>query len=284
MKPFFTLIVLFLSFQIYAQELTVMTYNIRLDTEQDGVNQWKNRKDFLCGQLAFYDPMVFGVQEALPNQMRDLQDALPAYRYVGVGREDGKESGEFSAIFYKRDDVELLDSDTFWLSQTPNKVSVGWDAALPRICTWAKFRIRHSNRELLVMNTHFDHVGTEARQKSIDLIIKQSKALNPNNAPVIVMGDLNLEPHSAAIKNLQGQLEDSRLIAGASAFGPEGTFNGWQVDKPVERRIDYIFLSFNDFILDKYAVLSDFINGHYASDHLPVWIQIELTNERNKIN
>lgn len=270
------LFLMFCFFMVNAQGLSVMTYNIRLDTESDGENQWGKRKDFLIGQIQFHEPMVFGVQEALPNQMDDLNKFLTDYESIGVGREDGKRKGEFSAIFYQPSKLKLKKSGTFWLSETPEKVSTGWDAALPRICTWAVFRLKKQKKNILVMNTHFDHVGVIARQKSMELMLVKAKEINDKHLPLIVMGDLNLEPDSGPIQWFSSQLTDSRLAAADKAFGPEGTFNGWNIHEPVHRRIDYIFFSEDDFQLNKYAVLSDFVNMHYASDHFPVFINLSL--------
>lgn len=273
----FTLfLILFALKTAQAQEISVMTYNIRLDTESDGENQWNNRKDVLIGQIQFHEPMVFGVQEALPNQMDDLNDALTNYKWIGVGREDGKRKGEFSAIFYQPELLKLKYSGTFWLSERPNEVSTGWDAALPRICTWAVFRLKKSKKDILVMNTHFDHVGVVARQQSMKLILEQSKEINQKQLPLIVMGDLNLEPDSEAIQWFSKQLSDSRIAAGDAAFGSEGTFNGWDTGNPVERRIDYIFFTEQHFELEKYAVLTDYIDMRYASDHFPVYVKMNL--------
>ena len=263
-----------------AQSFTAMTYNIRLDTESDGENQWSKRKDFLMGQINFFEPTVFGVQEALPNQMDDLKETLSDYTAIGVGREDGKNKGEYSALFYQADVLKLLNSGTFWLSETPALVSTGWDAALPRICTWGLFQHCETNEKVLVMNTHFDHVGQLARENSIDLIIEKSKEINGNSDPLVVMGDFNLEPESVAIQKMSKNLADSRVVAADHAFGPEGTFNGWQFEKPVNRRIDYIFFSDQNLKLNKYAVLSDYVNNRYASDHLPVYVELEFLNNK----
>ncbi len=278
MKQAFTLFFLVAMVQVFGQSLSVMTYNIRLDTESDGENKWANRKEFLMNQIKFYDPEVFGVQEALPNQMNDLSFTLPEYSHIGVGRDDGKRKGEFSSLFYKTDRFELLDSGTFWLAEQTDFPNKAWDAALPRICTWGLFRVRGSQKEVLIMNTHFDHVGEVARQKSLELIEQKAIELNPNKAPVIVMGDLNLEPQSKPIQYFQTKMEDSRLVADRLVFGPEGTFNGWNLQKEITRRIDYIFLSKDDFVVHNYAVISDRLNQKYASDHLPVYIEIEFKN------
>lgn len=281
LKPIFFLAILLFQIPMQAQDVTLMTYNIRLDHESDGEDQWPNRKEFLTGQIKFYEPMIFGVQEALPHQMDYLQKELSQYQSIGVGRDDGKREGEFSALFYQKDLFELMESGTFWLSETPDKPSKGWDAAINRICTWGLFRMRQSDQMILVMNTHFDHVGVIARQKSLELIDQKAKEINPENYPLVVMGDLNLEPDSEPIKWFQEKMDDSRVVSGSKAFGPEGTFNGWKTDEIVTRRIDYIFLSPYDFAVKKYAVISDYVNLHYPSDHFPVYVKAYINLKCN---
>jgi len=278
------LIVILMMFSTaYAQEeLSVMSFNIRLDTENDGINQWNNRKEFVANHIAFYAPAFLGVQEALPNQMDYLTENLTGYNPIGVGREDGKRKGEFSAIFYRPQEQELLCSGTFWLSETPDVVSTGWDAALPRVCTWGMFKSKESKKRVLVMNTHFDHVGKTAREKSVELILLKAKELSGGkNVPVILMGDLNLEPETTAIQLVSNQLQDSRLAAGDQAFGPEGTFTGWKTTESPTRRIDYIFYSENEFTLKQYGVLSHVRNQQHASDHLPVFVRLQRKKKRN---
>lgn len=255
-----------------AQQIAIMTYNIKLDYPKEGENSWANRKPFLINQLKFNAPDILGVQEALPNQMKDIDSALVTYNFVGVGRDDGKNEGEYSAIFYKKDLFEVLESSTFWLSETPEKASLGWDAAYHRICTYGLFRNLKTNKVFWVFNTHLDHVGTQARMKSAKLILNKIKQLNSNNLPVILMGDFNMEDTHESIKYISENLRDSKLVAD-TVVGPSGTFNNFEFGKPVTRRIDYVFLS-NDFIVNKYTVLSDSNEGKYPSDHFPVMVDI----------
>ena len=276
MKKLLLGLCLFVSVSILGLDISVMTYNIRLDHKGDNENNWQFRKKDLAGQISLHSPMVFGVQEALQNQMEDLHSLLPNYKSIGVARDDGKQKGEYSALFYNDDAVELLNEGTFWLSENPASPSTGWDAALPRICTWGIFRLRNTKQNVMILNTHFDHVGEQARINSIELIWEKAKQLNPSHLPVIVMGDLNLEPNATAIKWLQTKLIDSYVAAGDKAFGPIGTFNGFNTSQAVTRRIDYIFYSINNFSLTNYAVLSDFIDGRYLSDHFPVLVQLQF--------
>ena len=276
MKNFITLLVVLTSFSVLSQDLKIMSYNIKLDYPKEGKNSWTNRKPFMVNQIKFYEPDVLGVQEAMPNQMKDLDSLLTDYSFVGVGRDDGKNKGEFSAIFYKKSDLEVVKSSTFWLSQTPEKVSMGWDAVCNRVCTYALFQHKETKKKFWVFNTHFDHVGKEARTKSAVLILDKIKGLNTENHPVFLTGDFNMEPNHESIDYITQTLKDSKEVTELD-FGPEGTFNGFHFDQPVTRRIDYVFVS-EDVEVNKYAVLSDSWNMQYPSDHLPVFIEAKLTN------
>lgn len=276
MKYFITLLVVLTSFSVLSQDLKIMSYNIKLDYPKEGKNSWTNRKSFMVNQIKFYEPDVLGVQEAMPNQMKDLDSLLTDYNFVGVGRDDGKDEGEYSAIFYKKKDLEVVESSTFWLSQSPDKVSMGWDAVCNRVCTYALFQDKKTNKKFWVFNTHFDHVGKEARTKSAVLILDKIKSLNIENHPVFLTGDFNMEPDHESINYITQTLKDSKAISEID-FGPEGTFNGFHFDQTVTRRIDYIFVS-EDVEVNKYAVLSDNWNMQYPSDHLPVLIEAKLTN------
>lgn len=256
------------------QSLTLMTYNIRLDTDADGVNSWSNRKDYFLAQLKFYEPDILGVQEVLPRQVKDLSDALDAYGRAGIAR-DGNGKGESSNIFYKKKRFALKDSGTFWLSPTPDTISRGWDAALNRVCTYVRLLDRRMKKHCWVFNTHLDHIGVTARTKSIELILAKIRELNSKGEPVMLMGDLNSTPDEERIRNLSAQLLDTRSAARQQPFGPEGTFNNFKHNEPVTKRIDYIFLSPNSpFTVNKYAVLSDSKDLRYPSDHLPVWVEL----------
>jgi len=268
--------VLIFSGGIFAQNLEVMTYNIRYANENDGENSWSKRKDHLANQIKFYEPDIFGVQEGLLEQMDYLKENLHKYNYVGVGREDGKNKGEFSALFYDTDQFKVLKEDTFWLSETPEKISVGWDAALPRICTFALFENKTSKQKFWIFNTHFDHIGEKAREESAKLIFSKIEKINTAYLPVILMGDFNLEPESNAIQFLSEEMDDSKSLSKNVVFGPDGTFNGFNFLEPVTRRIDYIFTSKGDLEVLKYAVLSDSWNLKYPSDHLPVFVELRF--------
>ena len=253
--------------------LKLMTYNIRYDNANDGENRWDMRKDWLTNQVRFVSPDIMGIQEGLAHQVNFLDENLKDYKYVGIGRDDGKTKGEFSAIFYDFTKLDLVDQNTFWLSETPEKPSVGWDASMERICTYALFEHKATNRQFLVFNTHFDHIGDLARANSIDLILTQIDKLNINNLPVFLMGDLNLEPDAEPIQHLSSKMKDAFHNSVNPAFGPTGTFNGFKHDRNVTRRIDYIFTGLRGIEVNKYAVLSDSKDLKYPSDHLPVVIE-----------
>lgn len=257
-----------------AQEISLMTYNIKLDYPKEGENSWTNRKPFFIDLLKFHEPDIFSVQEAMPNQMKDMDSLLLDYGFVGVGRDDGDDQGEYSAIFYKTGKFEVVISSTFWLSETPEKVSMGWDAACNRICTYALFRDKKSKKKFWIFNTHFDHIGVEARKNSATLIIQKIKDINIENLPVILTGDFNMEDSNDSIQFISKELLDSKKVAD-NVFGPIGTFNNFEFFRPVTRRIDYIFVS-SDVMVNKYAVLSDNWDCHYPSDHLPVYIELSL--------
>ncbi len=254
----------------------MMSFNIRFNNPDDGVHAWPNRKDRVAGLVRFHEADIVGMQEALLGQIRDLEARLPGYAWVGVGRDDGAEGGEFSPIFYRNDRLELLDDGTFWLSETPDEPgSVGWDAALPRIVTWARFRDRATNRTFVHFNTHFDHLGEEARRESARLLVRQVEAI-AGDAPVVVTGDFNVTPDTEAYERLAAALEDAADAVDAP-YGPEATFFGFEVTDEPGRRIDYIFAK-NGVEVRRYGVLSDQWRGRYPSDHLPVLAEVVVAS------
>lgn len=275
MKKLLILCHMFFALCLQAQDISIMTYNIKLDYPKEGENSWENRKPFMLGQLQFYEPDIFGVQEAMPNQMKDLDSLLMDYNFVGVGRDDGLNQGEFSAIFYHTKRFKVLKSFTFWLSDTPETVSMGWDAVCNRICTYALFEDMVSQKKFYVFNTHFDHVGVEARKNSAILILKKVADINTENYPVVLMGDFNMEESHESIQYIKKYLNDSKEVSILKPFGPTGTFNGFNFHEPVTNRIDYIFVD-SKFSVNKYAVLSDSKDSKYPSDHLPVLILAKI--------
>ncbi len=256
------------------QSIRVLSYNIRYDNPGDGDDAWPKRRDFLAAQIRFHAPDVFGIQEGLQHQVEFLAEALPEYAWVGVGRDDGRTAGEYSALFYRRNRFAAMESGTFWLSETPDVPSRGWDAALNRICTFALLRDSLSGRKIWVFNTHFDHVGQVARRESANLMLKKIKEKNPDNQPVVFMGDLNSEPGEPPVQALRAELTETHDQSEIPAFGPSGTFNAFHFHEPVTRRIDYIFAGGSGLRVLRFAVLSDSKDCHYPSDHLPVMAEL----------
>lgn len=257
-----------------AQSLKLMTYNIRLDIDSDGKNNWSNRKEFFTSQMQFYEPDIFGVQEAKPNQVIDIVSALPQYNYIGIGRE-GIGQGESSNIYYKKERFKIVQNNTFWLSETPDVISKGWDAAFNRVCTYALFKDLKTKKSFWVFNTHLDHIGEMARTNGIQLILSKIATLNIQKYPVFFMGDFNSKPNEERIIYLKKMMLDTREISEEKPFGPTGTFNGFKHNEPVTDCIDYLFISKNsNFKVIKFAVLSDSKNLKYPSDHLPVYVEL----------
>jgi endonuclease/exonuclease/phosphatase family metal-dependent hydrolase len=254
-----------------------MTFNIRYDEPRDGVNAWPNRKQKVADVIRFHKADLVGVQEALLTQLRDLEKLVPDFAWCGVGRTDGKEAGEYSAILYRRSRFELLQCETFWLSETPEKVgSVGWDAALPRIVTWAKFRDRGSKKTFFHFNTHFDHRGDKARTQSASLILERVGEI-AGKAPFVLTGDLNVKEDSEAYKTLKAgsaavHLADAKYASTNGHFGGDSTFSAFKELQP-GNKIDYIFVREGMRVVE-HGVLSDQWNGLWASDHLPVLAEI----------
>lgn len=263
-----------------ATPVRVMSYNIKYDNKSDTVNNWEQRKEQLVNMVKFYEPDFIGTQEGLLNQLEYLDQELSTMRRIGVGRADGKKAGEFSAIYYDstRFQLEMNSDSTIWLSKTPGKVSKNWDAALPRILTWGKFNNRKIDQDFFVFNTHFDHVGDTARAKSAKLIIETIEKL-AKGYPVILTGDFNFtekEPPYAIITDSSSRLKDAYYASALPHVGPLFSYEGFDVlDAISKRRIDYIFV--NDFFdVQKHAIISNFREGKYTSDHLPVLVDVQV--------
>mgnify|MGYP001806193412 CR=1 FL=1 len=261
----------------HSQSLKVMTYNIRLNTTSDGVNSWPNRKDKVAEVIKKIDPDAFGVQEALHDQMQDLLKALPDYTFVGVGRDDGKEKGEYTAIFYKKSRLKVLKSDSFWLSLTPEVPgSIGWDAAITRMATHAIFQDIKTKKEFIFLTTHFDHIGVEARKKSAETLALTLSGMGAMPIkPTIFCGDLNIKPDDEAYALIKqksnGILKDAR-----PSDNTQGTFCGFEKGKMDCIIIDYIFHT-SDITIEKFEVIQENDGIYYPSDHLPVVATITIT-------
>ncbi|MFN4312678.1 MAG: endonuclease/exonuclease/phosphatase family protein [Chitinophagaceae bacterium] len=263
-----------------AQELHVMSFNIRLHTSSDSLNAWPHRKDFVASQILFHDVHVLGVQEALHDQMVDLQQRLPAFKSVGGGRDDGKEKGEYSAIFFDTTRLQLLKSGMFWLSETPDVPgSKSWDAAITRMVTWARFRDRETRKVFYAFNTHFDHIGKVARRESAHIILHKIQEL-AGSTPVVLTGDFNARPVEEPIQVILNQsdplhLTNAKSLSETGHYGPTGTFNAFRNKEANEEPIDYIFLR-GKWQVKKHATLSQTWGGRFASDHFAVlaWLRL----------
>jgi endonuclease/exonuclease/phosphatase family metal-dependent hydrolase len=259
--------------------LRVMTFNIRYNEPRDGVNAWANRKTKVADVIRFHKADLVGVQEAQFNQIQDLEKLLPGFAWCGVGR-DGESAGEFSAIFYRKDRFKLLQTSTFWLSETPEKAgSKGWDADFPRIVTWAKFQDRVSKKTFFQFNTHFDHRGARARTESAGFLLAQIPKIAAKS-PFVVTGDFNAKEDTNVYQILTGKIEsasfkltDARYVSENAHFGGNSTFNEFKELVP-EMKIDYIFVGGAGVRVIEHGVLSDRWNGLWASDHLPVLAEI----------
>tara|TARA_B100001057_G_scaffold452612_1_gene496694 strand:+ start:5994 stop:6737 length:744 start_codon:yes stop_codon:yes gene_type:complete len=245
-----------------------MTYNIRLDTEADGYNMWDNRKEGIVSLIKEEDVDILGIQEGLTHQIEYLSKQLKDYDFIGKGR-DGGNKGEYSAIYFKNEKIILKEEETFWLSETPEIPSIGWDAALNRIVTLGVFEIKNSKKELIIYNTHFDHIGKVSREKSAGLILNHISKNNYQERPTIVMGDFNADQDEAPIRLLSEQLEDSFKILPLK--NPIGTFSGFDTISELSDRIDYIFTK-NIKILDYKHIDKKLPSGLWPSDHLPILI------------
>ena len=258
------------------QELAVMTLNMRYDNPEDGMNNWHFRRERIAGVIKAQEVDVLGTQELLSNQFNDLSGLLTGYQGVGVGRLDGAESGEYCAVFFRKDRFTLLDSGTFWLSETPEVVgSLGWDGACERIATWVVLRDR-DGRELFFIDTHLDHVGQVARDEGVSLLMKRIETLS-GGRPVILTGDFNSEPGSSVVAHVQkdGVLRDAKAIA-AQRSGTDWSFSDFgQIPEAERPLLDYIFVS-GDIEAVRYEVLPDIFDGGYVSDHAPVMAVVKI--------
>ena len=252
-------------------EIKVMSYNIRLSSgtiEADSIYHWEHRKQASLELMHQEQPTVFGLQEACPDQMDYMVENLPEYGYIGVGRDDGKRKGEFMAIFYKKDEIELLDGGTFWLSQTPDQVTKGWDAACFRTCTWTILKKKDTGKKFVYLNTHLDHKGQEARKESIKLIVAKAEELTGGKLPVFITADFNSPTTNEIFKPMQEAMLDARVEAPVT--DERGTLNCWGTTPPGVV-IDHIF--YRGAEAQKFEVLRDKDYGApYVSDHYPVML------------
>lgn len=262
--------------------IRVMTFNIRFDNPADGANAWQNRNDHVVSMIRFHKADIAGLQEALYGQIDFLTSRLTEFAWIGVGRDDGDRAGEYSPIFYRTDRFLLLEHGTFWCSETPDQPGLGWDAACNRIVTYGKFKELDSRKNFYVFNTHFDHIGEQARLNSAKLLLRKIAEIAGNH-PVIVTGDFNADAESEVYKLLTSengiaegdQLYNSEQLATFPHHGPEGTFTGFDTRVEPKKPIDFIFIRNKENVL-YHGTLSDRFEGLYPSDHMPVLAEVML--------
>lgn len=273
-------LVALLCLAVQGQGLYVGTYNIRYENQGDYKkgNGWKQRCPVVCAQINFQHPDVLGTQEVLAEQLDDMKALLTDYDYIGVGRDDGKRKGEHTVIFYDRKTIRLLQQGHFWLSETPDKPGLGWDAACTRICTWGKFRSRKAGKTFYFFNLHMDHVGIVARRESAKLVVNRIKEI-AKGAPVILTGDFNVDQKDEiySIFTSSGLLKDSYEHS-KQRFAENGTFNGFNPDRKTDSRIDHVFVS-PCFNVMRYGILTNCYwsdnENRLPSDHYPVFVRLE---------
>ena len=252
-------------------QVKVISFNMRTGGADNGTqNAWGARREGISAMMAKENPTVMGVQEALSYQLTFVTENVPGYEYYGVGRDDGRSTGEMMAIFYKTDVVELGDHGTFWLSETPDEVSYGWDAAYRRTATWAFFTVKATGKKFFYINTHLDNEGSEAREQSMRLICDKLAELNPDGYPSILTADFNSTTDNAIFDPLKMVMHDARTDAAVT--DQFGTYNGWGTTTST---IDHIFYS--DFTPLEYHTIMDRWNGvQYISDHYPISALLEF--------
>ena len=251
--------------------VSVISYNIRFVTPKDGDNQWKYRAEASPAMIKDYAPDVFGVQEAVFEQLEYLDKKLPKYSFVGVGREDGKRKGETMAVFYNTKVVKLLDWGTYWLSETSEVPSKGWDAVCKRTATWTLMEMKDSGKKFFFVNTHLDHRGETAQQKGLELIVRKIAEMNPDGLPMILTGDFNVEPENPVLTGLNARMSDARKTAVKT--DSRATFNGWG---STALFIDYIYYSGFSECVEFETIVRQYKDVPYISDHYPIMSRLRF--------
>lgn len=264
------------------ESLNIMSFNIRYDNPNDGKNVWANRKDLVAQTISFHEVDILGLQEVLDHQLQNLTEMLPEYDWIGVGRDDGAKEGEYAPVFFRSGHLELLENGFFWLSETPEIAgSFGWDAACTRIVTWGKFSIRTTGKEFYFFNTHFDHVGKVAREKSAELILEKIESMT-SFEPVIVTGDFNCtnmdKPYFilTSAQNKGTSLKDTQTLSQNGHYGGTQTFNGFNPTLRPNHTIDFIFVRNIGPVLS-HGIIADLWDGRFVSDHYPVLAKVVVS-------
>ncbi len=279
MKRILLLLALFavLTPSMQARTFRIMTFNIRLATSSDGINAWDYRKADVVQYLNAMKPDVFGMQEVKSGQLKYLADTLKAYAYAGVGRDDGKDGGEYGPVFYRKDRYQLMGSGTFWLSETPEEPSFGWNAACRRICTWTLLQDKKSGNSFIFANTHLDHVSEQARTNGAELIKKRLSRL-ANNLPVLITGDFNCTDQSQAYQNMITRIfpmNDAYKVA-KKASGMHASYHAWgTIPDDKGEKIDFIFITPGIKVKRAHVWNSLIGEGRYLSDHHPHYADLD---------
>jgi len=268
------LFIYFLLSNLVSEEIKVISYNVRYNNPNDGKDIWENRRSTIVNFIKNENPDFLGLQEVNHAQLLFLNSNLSNYSFVGVGRDDGKTKGEYSPIFYNNNLFDLIKSDTFWLSSTPDKISVGWDASMERICTYGLFKSKANDKVIWVFNTHFDHIGIEAREKSADLIISVINKLTEPEDYVVLTGDFNLLDDSKPIMNLQSNFNDTNKNL-EKTDKSYGTFNNFKLNFVSKSRIDYVFEK-NFKLINSRHIIVKTPEGRWASDHHPILAKLKF--------
>ena len=256
---------------LQAQEnegLKVMSYNIRLGSAQDGTNSWALRYSATEEMLKDQKPDVLGVQEALEYQIRYIED-MCGYESVGVGRENGKAEGEHMSIFWNKKTLKMLKWGTFWLSETPQKPSMGWDAACFRTATWALMKDKRTGKKFYFVNTHLDHKGAEAQKNGLNLIMDKIAEINAEGLPMVLTGDFNMEPSNPNLAELDARMQSARKIAAQT--DSHATYNGWGKSSTM---IDYIYVSGFSSCPEYQTVTKRYKDRKFISDHYPIFARL----------
>lgn len=263
------------AFNSPAQTHRFASFNVRYDNPNDVGNLWKDRLPHVISLIQFHQIGLFGTQEGLSHQVKQMSEGL-GYEYLGVGRDDGAEKGEYTAILFDPNLYKLEDSGTFWLSPTPEKPSKGWDASLNRICSWGRFKAK-DGKQFYIFNIHYDHIGQQAREESSKLVAAKIKEINKENLPTIWMGDFNVTPDNAAYQTIisNPDWKDARLVSKIAAYGPKGSFSAFDWERMPDGIIDHIFVHGKIDVV-RHGILTDNYGKKYPSDHFPVLVEIEL--------
>lgn len=255
----------------FAQDLKVMSFNVRMSSANDGTNSWALRYPAVGDMFKDQKPDIMGVQEALYEQIYFFDNNFKDYKYVGVGREDGKKEGEFMAIFWNKKTVSLLDWGTYWLSETPDKPSMGWDAACFRTATWALMKDKKTGKKFYFVNTHLDHVGKEARRNGLKLVMDKIAAMNKDGLPLVLTGDFNVTPDDPALVDVDANMKSARKVA--EKTDNTGTFNNWGKASSV---IDYIYFTGFSSCPEYHTVTEKYAERKFVSDHYPITAELKF--------